>query len=165
MVAQIDFLGQYLCKIITLASKLSNETYVHYYGNISELMTKVTQTKQKKTSFWHNMHPGCCDPYMGAFIEECLVKSVTDPCQYILKHLHSQGGDSMWKQQEKHNIFFFLLLTKKGKSFWYYSNKNIFVKKKFGNFWQQIFFFFSFFEVKTPTLPRGRFHVKAARKT
>ena len=30
-----------------MATKLSNETYVHYHGNISEQVKKVTQPKKK----------------------------------------------------------------------------------------------------------------------
>ena len=62
-----------------------------------------------------------------------------------LKHLHSQGGDSMWKQREKHNIFFFYFWPKKAKVFDIIVKKKFLVKKKFGHFWQQIFFLDFFF--------------------
>ena len=72
-------------------AKLLNETYVHYYGNILEQVTKVTDEgslfkkniptakqhtyklqqpecilclKLAITSFRHNMHPGCCNLYI-----------------------------------------------------------------------------------------------------
>ena len=35
-----------------MAAKLSNETYVHYHGNISEQVTKVTQTKTNYDQFY-----------------------------------------------------------------------------------------------------------------
>ena len=34
-----------------MATKLSNERYVHYHGNISEQVTKVTQTKTNYDQF------------------------------------------------------------------------------------------------------------------
>ena len=34
-----------------MATKLSNETYDHYHGNISEQGTKVTQTKTNYDKF------------------------------------------------------------------------------------------------------------------
>ena len=34
-----------------MAAKLSNDTYVYYYGNILEQVTKVTQTKTNYDQF------------------------------------------------------------------------------------------------------------------
>ena len=38
-------------KIISMAAKLYNETYVHYHGNITEQVKKVTQTKRNYDQF------------------------------------------------------------------------------------------------------------------
>ena len=56
-------MGGNWCKIYTLDAKLTNEKYNYYHGNISEQVKKVTQSKGNMTSFWHNMYPGCCNPY------------------------------------------------------------------------------------------------------
>ena len=45
------FLVEDICKTNTLAAKLSNETYVYYYGNMSKPLAKVTQTKTKYDQF------------------------------------------------------------------------------------------------------------------
>ena len=48
---QNPFFVENFCQINTLAAKLSNETYVHYNGNILEPVTKVTQTITKYDQF------------------------------------------------------------------------------------------------------------------
>ena len=45
-----------------MAAKLSNEKYVHYHSNMSEHITKVTQTKTNYDQFRHNMHQGWYNP-------------------------------------------------------------------------------------------------------
>ena len=51
------FFVENLCKINTLVTKLLNETYVHYHGNISEQVTKLTQTKTKYYQFSRLLQP------------------------------------------------------------------------------------------------------------
>ena len=38
--------------LFTMAAKLSNETYVHYHGTISEQVKKETQTKTNYDQSW-----------------------------------------------------------------------------------------------------------------
>ena len=55
-----------------MAAKLSNETYVHYHGNI----LNRSQLKQIMTSFRDNMHTGCCNPYVLKTLKYYVAKRI-----------------------------------------------------------------------------------------